>query len=127
VTPTSEPVQIVFTWADNPIDIGQQSSAEMCWINPSPGAGTGELYVMASRGAGALNGSPHLTIVGVPINGVLTASLTMAEPCMTIPVAGEASGDAYLVVELFEQPGFQSSPSVTIANPVASRRMAPPR
>jgi hypothetical protein len=127
VTPTPAPAQIVFTWADNRIFVGQQSSAEMCWINPGPGAGTGELSVMASRSAGTLNGSPQLTIVGVPINGFLTTSLTMAEPCVTIPVRGEASGIAFLVVEVFGQEGVQSSPSVTIENPVASLPPMPMR
>ena len=132
VTPTitlvPEPAQLSFTLADNPITVGQQSSAEMCWVNPSPGLGTIDLSVMASRGAGTLTGSPNLKIVGVATGEFLTVTLTMASPCITIPLAGEsAGGPAYLVVQFDTQAGLQSSPGVYVTDPVALFPTAPIR
>jgi hypothetical protein len=128
MTPIPEPAQLSFTFADKPIIIGQETSAEICWTNVTPGAGTIELYVIAARTANSWSESPILKIVGVPLGEYLLVRLNPSDPCASVPLMGyQPGGIAYVLVEVNGQPGYQWSEGVVVGDAPVGRSPAPLR
>lgn len=100
-SPTETPMpELSFEFPRNPIAVGESMLVTICWTNPSPGPGTGTLYVSPSaNGSGWPQSSPVLWF-GESIADSLPISFTDDIRCQQVAVYGKSAGKAYLAVHI---------------------------